>query len=1150
MSNLNNLSNQCEAMIKNLLSPDNNLRKNAESQLQQGLQNNQTKEELCLYCSQILLNSTDLSVKIYCAIIIRKIFLVNEDSKNDIVKTFNPENKNILKNNLFNALINNIQNKNLNKRISDAVINVFTCIYENDEKWDELLKYIISNFNLELNENNLNSIELSLYLLSNVYGVAYDQLKEGIPIFLNCFKLYFKSNILSLKAKTVECINELLCSTSSKKESKKFREFIFYILETTLQCLNENSTDNLKLCLDSLNDLTNCEPKILRKSFNDIFILMGKIVENKQIDDNLREISYELLINLIEQMPKIIKDDEEKLQSLIQSLFKYAMEIEEELDEEWLTPKQTTFINDEFIPEHKLDESTSLLIRLFDALDEEKILKIVSNNISELIQHSNEKDWKYKYIAYITIAEIISYVKELNHIEKIIEMILNDVNNNNIKIQYSALYCIAELSDEHNPDFQNEYHSKVIESLLNVLNNSKVLRIKLQVIDALDCFIEHVTDQVGAKYLQKSFDVLFTIFNKDDIECPCSLKEGILNVVQEFIDASNEEFKKYAENCFKILLDYLSKILNDGSNKTLIGILLETISIIGPLCPEIYNNFLLTLVNTLIKIQSTLSSYKENIGNYLLSSWEKIIPNLLINNKEKLPEITQSLFQLLKNPPEMSISNNPNKQINVEDFFKEEEKDKEKDKDKVTLQTSETEEFTTFIEILNLILESAPSTINPNQVSELYPVILNLLKYPNTDIQSEIANTFSHCIKSLVSNNFDQNSLHSISKQYISDIVSQLFKESNFSLIVSLLDSIREIISSVKLFLTTPEINDLSEKLLQIFDKVEVNRINLNKQKLDTEKEIENDKKTGNNKIFSDDEEDLDSEQDAIDEIQDEIEELEEVQTSFSEFFGTLFDTHKNLTLEIVDKFLKNYLPKYFNEQSSTFEKKLGVLIIDDMAEFLQQDLLGNIWTDIAKIMITYSTHKDYELRNAAAYGLGIFAKFTKNNFKSYENDLLNSIINAMTFPSDIPKADKEDMKFAKDNAVSALGKVIKYHWNELNDLNKYLDIWINSLPITQDHTEGKLNNKFLMEKLREDPNIILGDGNKNLSHIIVVLSKAYNSEDSEDDTNKLIEQFANGVLSNQEFKSVLDKVVSEHKKGKTLNKIKGLFKLDNDTNK
>ena len=1143
--NLNdtNALSQCEQMLKNLLVPDDNIRKSAEIQLQQGLQNNQSKEVLCLYCSQILLNSTDLSVKLYCAIIIRKIFLVNDDSKNDIIKSFNLDNKNVLKNNLFNALVNNVQDKNLNKKIANAIVNVFTCLLENDEKWDELLKYIIGNFNLELSENNLNIIELSLYLLSNVYGVANDQLKEGIPVFLNCFSIYFKSNILSLKAKTVECINELLCSTSSKKESKKFREFIYYILETTLQCLKEHSSENLKICLDSLNDLSEYEPKILRKSFSDIFILMGKIIEDKEIDDNLREIAYELLINLIENMPKLMKNDEEKLSNLIQSLFKYAMEIDEEIDDEWLTPKATTFINDEFIPEQKLDEATSLLIRLFDALDEKVVLKIVSNNIAELIQHSSEKDWKYKYIAYITIAEVISYVKELNHIENIIEMILKDVNNQNIKIQYAALYCIAELADEHNPDFQNEYHGKVIGSLLNVLNNSNVLRIRLQVVDALDCFIEHVTDEVGAKYLQNSFDILFTVFNEDDTKCPCSLKEGILNVVQEFIDASNEEFKKYAEKCFSILLEYLKKILNDGTNKTLIGILLETISIIGPLCPEIYKNYLLTLVNTLIKIQASLSSFKENIGNYLLSSWEKIVPNLLIDNKEKLLEVTQSLIELLKKPPEMSVSNNPNYQVNVQEFFKEDEEKKE-EKVKPNLQTSETEEFTTFIEILNLILESAPATINASEVENLYPVILSLLKYPNTDIQGEVANTFSNSIKSLIATNCEQNALHNAAKKYIADIVEQLFKESNFSLIVSLLDSIREIISSVKLFLTTPEINDLSEKLLKIFDKVEQNRIDLNKQKLKTEKEIENDKKTGDNKIFSDDEEDLDSEQEAIDEIQNEIEELEEVQTSFSEFFGTLFDTHKNLTLEIVEKFLKDYLPKYFNEQSSTFEKKLGVLIIDDMAEFLQQDLIGNIWNEILKTMITYSNHKDYELRNAAAYGLGIFAKFTKNDFKMYENDLLNSILNSMTFPDDIPKAEIEDMKFAKDNAVSALGKTIKYHGQELNDLNKYLDIWVNKLPITKDHTEGKLNNKFLMEILQKDPKMVLGENNKNLSHIIVVLSKAYNSDDSDDETNKLIEQFANGILNNNEFKSVLDKVVSEHKKGKTLNKIKGLFKL------
>ena len=78
----------------------------------------------------------------------------------------------------------------------------------------------------------------------------------------------------------------------SKKETKQFTGQIFSILETTLKCLQAHDMDNLKVCLDSIQDLSNCEPKILRKSFNDIFILMGKIVEDQEADDNLREIAF------------------------------------------------------------------------------------------------------------------------------------------------------------------------------------------------------------------------------------------------------------------------------------------------------------------------------------------------------------------------------------------------------------------------------------------------------------------------------------------------------------------------------------------------------------------------------------------------------------------------------------------------------------------------------------------------------------------------------------------------------------------------------------------------------------------------------------------------------------------------------------------
>ena len=49
-------------------------------------------------------------------------------------------------------------------------------------------------------------------------------------------------------------------------------------------------------------------------------------------------------------------------------------------------------------------------------------------------------------------------------------------------------------------------------------------------------------------------------------------------------------------------------------------------------------------------------------------------------------------------------------------------------------------------------------------------------------------------------------------------------------------------------------------------------------------------------------------------------------------------------------------------------------------------------------------------------------------------------------------------MKFAKDNSVYDLDKVIKYHKAELNDLNKYFDIWINHLLLTEDSYLIQLN--------------------------------------------------------------------------------------------
>ena len=279
--------------------------------------------------------------------------------------------------------------------------------------------------------------------MSNLYSVANNELEKGMKTFLTNFHVYFQSNSLSLKAKTVQCLTEILCGTLSKKEAKQFKDLMYNVLETTLKCFEQNDNENLKICLDSIRDVSNCEPKILRKNFQDIFILMGKISENTELEENLREMCFEIIVTLIEENKKLItdsKDGYEKLENFVTRLFKYSMELDQTIDDDWLNPSKITYISDEFIPEKKLDSMTSLLTRLFEVVDPDKLLKLTSDNIIQLINHSNDTDWKYKYIAYITVAEIAANIKTLSSIEQLINMIIKDLFSPNIKVQYASLY--------------------------------------------------------------------------------------------------------------------------------------------------------------------------------------------------------------------------------------------------------------------------------------------------------------------------------------------------------------------------------------------------------------------------------------------------------------------------------------------------------------------------------------------------------------------------------------------------------------------------------------------------------------------------------------------------------------------------------------
>ena len=1114
-----------EQILKGLMTPNNEERKKNESQLMELIQKNKIGLVLCL--TQILNSSTDSTSLTYAAVLARKLIAVPEDESYNACWQSAPENiKEQIKTNLINVLIK-CNDKSLKKKIGNIVGNLYQSVSKVEKKWDTVLQYIADGFKLPLNQENAVNIDSAVYLLSKIFTFATDELTPGIDVFIEGFKKYFKEGTLQIQTNSVEAICEILSGSLSKENTKKFKDLIFNILQTILKCYNENDLDNLKLTLFALSDLAQVQPAMLKKHFQDIMILMGKIIENKKLDDDaLRGVAFEVIVSIIESHPKVIVDDKEKLKLLINSIYRYAMEIEEDIDEEWLTPKSLSLSEEEFIPEEKLDEALSLIDRIILGCSSKLVLPIISQIVMELLNHKNES-WKYKYIAYISVGKIANYVKKIKDIEQIIPIILADITNDNPKIRYGCLFCISEFSSGSKDEFTEIYAEKVIPSICNLVMKDNVLRCKLQGYDSLESFISESSEEILEKYTQSILDALFLNLLKSDKECPQSLQETILDCLGELLAKNKTSFQQYSEKTFKILAEYLGNALknNDYSNINLFGLLIEILTKVGEDCPELLKNGTKDIAETLINFQNNIKNFKGEISQFFSASWERILPYVKECYKDLIPKIIESILTVITKPPKMSIASSPEQKIDIQDFLKDIVK-KEKvslEKKKVTIVTSETEEYSAFIDVLNLILVELKEYSIP-YIDTIEKQAKSIISYPNIDIRGKASSIFPKIINIIATAN-DQAKLSQYIKNYLSILVEAAENEVENEVVSYLLNSVEDCITGHDSSLTQEEVNQLFFKLFAIFDKVEKNRINLNKEEGNKQKEIDE----KNAKPKDEDIDDNYEEEIALDNIKQGIEGAEDIITSFSDAIGSLFKTHKQYSLVIAKKMVTDVLPKYFNEKASNFEKKMGLFIMDDMVEFLGQELLSQIWPDISKTLMAHVNNKSCEIRQAASYGLGEFIKHTNTDYSKYANDILNTLYKGLEITAEGEPED--EYQSAQDNIVTAMGKLIKHRGKEYPNLKQIIEKWLDNLPIEGDVSESAGQHDLLCDIVMQSPDMIFGENNANAPKIIRIICKVYDSQYSNSDVDIKIKKIIEGIKQNSDLMALVPKAKEDTSK-------------------
>lgn len=146
---------------------------------------------------------------------------------------------------------------------------------------------------------------------------------------------------------------------------------------------------------------------------------MLKIAEYKEFsDESLRDMAFEVVVSFIERKKKHF--DDTKLRSFIELLFRYGLEMEDEITEEWAIPSGESYLDEDVILEEKVSSAISFLERLMEVFSSNKILGIISEIVINLL--NNTTDFRYKYLALTSISNMLDYVDDLKEVESIIDV--------------------------------------------------------------------------------------------------------------------------------------------------------------------------------------------------------------------------------------------------------------------------------------------------------------------------------------------------------------------------------------------------------------------------------------------------------------------------------------------------------------------------------------------------------------------------------------------------------------------------------------------------------------------------------------------------------------------------------------------------------
>jgi hypothetical protein len=228
-------------------------------------------------------------------------------------------------------------------------------------------------------------------------------------------------------------------------------------------------------------------------------------------------------------------------------------------------------------------------------------------------------------------------------------------------------------------------------------------------------------------------------------------------------------------------------------------------------------------------------------------------------------------------------------------------------------------------------------------------------------------------------------------------------------------------------------------------------------------------------------EEDHDEEEE--ERIEEEAERDDEIVGQIADLVGALARNYKTNFLPLFSQHLLPFAVDALKPEKPASDRQSALCIFDDIMEHCGK-AAGSLFQHFLGNAIQYVTDPDPAVRQAAVYGMGVFAEAGGELIAPAIPGILSRLTQIILQPD----ARGETYASCTENAIAAVGKICIFH-SGVVDVGVILPTWLTWLPVVEDKIESKVTYTQLCNFVESNNPHVLGQNYSNIPKIVSIFA-------------------------------------------------------------